>query len=139
MKRRHKFTRRTPPCVPDDALHGDVEWDDDPDVVSLEQRWQRWLAAKRLIDDDWKRDAERQVAAVTDEIETGVLLARLEAERESNATADAAITKKYFQELAAVYDRLWKRQAEKKLRAATKKINLDIARKERRLFHFFGR
>lgn len=113
-----------------------MEWNDDPEVVSLEQRWQRWIAAKRLIDDDWKRDAEQQVAAVTDEIETGVLLARLEAERESNATADAAITEKYFQELAAVYDRLWKRQAEKRLRAATKKINADIARKERRLFPF---
>ncbi|MGA8409969.1 MAG: hypothetical protein WB680_22550 [Candidatus Acidiferrales bacterium] len=116
-----------------------MEWDDDPDVVSLEQRWQRWIAAKRLIDDDWKRDAERQVAAVTDEIETGLLLNRLDAERESNATADAAITERYFQELAAVYDRLWKRQAEKRLRAATKKINREIVQRERRLFHFYGR
>lgn len=129
--------------MPDDVDVGTIEWFDDPSIVKareeLERRWQQWNAAKLLIDADWRKDALKQIAAVTDEIETGLLLNRLEEERESNERADAAETQRYFAELAALHDRVWMEQAKKRLASATRSINKDIARKERRLFHFFGR
>jgi hypothetical protein len=144
MTRRRKQTVRQHlgnTCVPDDV--GEVEWADDPSVVKaardLAHRWHRWNAAKKLIEDDWRQDALKQIAAVTDEIETGLLLNKLDDERLSNEEADAAETDKYFAELAALHDRVWMAQAKKRLAAATRSINKDIARKERRLFHFFGR
>ena len=79
--RRGVLTRRTPPNLPDDVLHDGIEWDDDPDVVSLAHRFGQWLTAEKLIDADWRRDALKQIAAVTDEIETGLLLNKLEDER----------------------------------------------------------
>jgi hypothetical protein len=122
--------------MPDSVLADGIEWSNDPDVVSFELRWDRWNAAKKLIDEDWKRDAERQIAAVTDSVEAGLLMNRLEAERESNETADAVTTQKYFDELKALHDRVWMERAKKRLAAATRSINKDIARKERRLFPF---
>jgi hypothetical protein len=142
MTRRRKQTRqprRRLGPIPDSVLADGIEWSNDPDVVSFELRWDRWNAAKKLIDEDWKRDAERQIAAVTDSVEAGLLMNRLEAERESNETADAVTTQKYFDELKALHDRVWMERAKKRLAAATRSINKDIARKERRLFHFFGR
>jgi hypothetical protein len=136
MTRRRKQTVRRHlgnTCVPDDV--GEVEWTDDPSVVKaakdLQHRWDRWLAAKKLIDDDWRRDAERQIAAVTDSVQAGLLMNQLEAERESNEQADAITTEKYFDELLAIRERVWKQQAKAKLAAATAKINRDIARKDR--------
>jgi hypothetical protein len=130
-------------CVPDDVDVRTIEWEDPPGIVKaakdLQHRWHRWNRMKEVIDADWKRDAERQIAAVTDSVETGILLNRLEAERESNERADAAETDKYFAELKALHDRVWMEQAKKRLAAATRSINKDIARKERRLFNFFGR
>lgn len=107
--------------------------------MSLAHRFGQWLTAEKLIDADWRRDALKQIAAVTDEIETGLLLNKLEDERRSNEEADAAETDKYFAELKALHDRVWMEQAKKRLAAATRSINKDIARKERRLFHFFDR
>jgi hypothetical protein len=130
-------------CVPDDVDVRTIEWEDPPEIVKaakdLQHRWHRWNRMKEVIDADWKRDAERQIAAVTDSVETGILLNRLEAERESNEAADKIATDKYFQELKALHDRVWMERAKKRLAAATRSINKDIARKERRLFHFFGR
>ena len=141
MNRNRKLRHLGNTCVPDDV--GEVEWADDPSIAKaakdLAHRWHRWNRMKEVIDADWKRDAERQVAAVTDSVEAGLLMNRLDAERESNETADAAETDKYFAELAALHDRVWMEQAKKRLAAATRSINKDIARKERRLFHFFGR
>ena len=144
MTRRRIQTRRPHlgnTCVPDDV--GDprqIEWTDAPEIVKaakdLQHRWHRWNRMKEVIDADWRQDALKQLAAVTDSVETGILLNRLEAERESTEAADKITTDKYFQELKALHDRVWMEQAKKRLAAATRSINKDIARKERRLFPF---
>jgi hypothetical protein len=141
VNRNRKLRHLGNTCVPDDV--GEVEWADDPSIAKaakdLAHRWHRWNRMKEVIDADWKRDAERQVAAVTDSVEAGLLMNRLDAERESNEKADAVATERYFAELKALHDRVWMERAKKRLAAATRSINSDIARKERRLFHFFGR
>jgi hypothetical protein len=120
-------------CVPDDV--GEVEWTDDPSVAKaardLEHRWRRWTRMKEIIDGDWQQNAMAELAAVTDEVETGVLLARLEAEREADLQADATTTQKYLDELLVLREKAWKAQAEKQLADATRKINADIRKRDR--------
>ena len=122
-----------PPNLPNDI--GEIEWEDAPEIVAAEKdlahRWHRWLKMKAIIDEDWQRTATAELAAVTDEVETGVLLARLEAEREADLQADATTTQKYLDELLMLRDRAWRAKAEQRLAAATRKINADIRKQDR--------
>jgi hypothetical protein len=127
--------RRNIGNIPDDV--GQIEWQDDPSVVKaardLQHRWHRWLKMKEIIDADWKANAEKELAAVSGEVETGLLLARLEAERIADQTADATTTQKYLDELLAIRDKAWRSQAEQRLAAATRTINADIRKRDSQL------
>jgi hypothetical protein len=129
--------RRLPPCIPNDCAIGGIEWDDSSSVVELELMWQEWYAAKNMIDDEWKRDAERRLAAVTGEVARDLLLNRLDAELEANRNTDRIEEEKFLERLAAAAKRsreAWKKRAQKKLDRVTKEINSDIVRRERLRF-----
>jgi hypothetical protein len=123
--------------VPNDCAVGGIEWDDSSSVVELELMWQEWYAAKKMIDDEWKRDAERRLAAVTGEVERGILLNHLEAELEANRDADRIAEEKFLDRLAAAAARsreAWRARAQAALDRVTKDINADIVRRERLRF-----
>lgn len=129
MKRRYKLTRRTPPCLPDDVLRDGIAWEDDRQEASyraecqeLEKKWQAVRVVEVEITAAWRRDAERQLAEVAPSIErdqNDLLLSRLDEQMAARQAAEDAITAKYLEELAAARDRMWKKQATKRLAAAT--------------------
>lgn len=129
--------RRLPPCVPNDCAIGGIEWDDSSSVVELEFMWQEWYAAKRMIDEEWHRDAVRRLAGVTGEVERDLLLNHIAAELEVNRNADRIEEEKFLDRLAAAAARLreaWRARAQAQLDRVTKDINADIVRRERLRF-----
>jgi hypothetical protein len=129
--------RRLPPCVPDDVLKSGIEFDDDNAVIELELMWQEWYAAKKMIDDEWHRDAVRRLTAVAGEVERDLLLNHLDAELEANQNADNREIETYLESLAAAAKRsreAWRVKAQKALDRVTKEINRDIVRAERLRF-----
>jgi hypothetical protein len=123
--------------VPNDCAVGGIEWDDSLSVVELELMWQEWYAAKKMIDDEWKRDAQRRLAAVTDEVERDMLLNHLDAELEKNRNADRIEEEQFLDRLAAAAARsreAWRARAQAALDRVTKNINADIVRRERLMF-----
>jgi len=135
--RRLTSRRHLPPCVPNDCAVGGIEWDDSSSVVELGLMWQEWYVAKKMIDDEWKRDAERRLAAVTGEVEKDLLLNYLDAELEANVNADRIEEEKFLDRLAAAAARsreAWRARAQAALDRVTKDINADIVRRERLTF-----
>jgi len=123
--------------VPNDCAVGGIEWDDSSSVVELGLMWQEWYVAKKMIDDEWKRDAERRLAAVTGEVEKDLLLNYLDAELEANVNADRIEEEKFLDRLAAAAARsreAWRARAQAALDRVTKDINADIVRRERLTF-----
>jgi hypothetical protein len=109
-------------------------------VIEIELMWQEWYAAKKMIDDEWKKEAERRLAAVTGEVQRDLLLNHLEAELEATQNADRIEEEKFLERLAAAAKKsreAWRAKAQKALDAATKSINADIVRRER--LKFLGR
>ena len=99
--------------------------------------WQEWYAAKRVIDEEWRKDAERRLAAVSGEVAQGILLNHLDAELEANLNADRIEEEKFLDALAAATARsrkAWRVRAQARLDHATKDINAEIARRERLIF-----
>jgi hypothetical protein len=129
--------RRLPPCLPNDVLKCGIEFDDDNAVIELELMWSEWHAAKKMIDEEWHRDAVRRLAAVTGEVQRDLLLNHLEAEREANENADSVEIEAYLKNLEAAAKRsreAWRVRAQARLDRATKDINAEIARRERLIF-----
>jgi hypothetical protein len=123
--------------VPNDCAVGGIEWDDSSSVVELELMWREWYVAKKMIDDEWKRDAERRLAAVTGGVERDILLNHCEAELEVNRNVDRIEEEKFLDRLAAAAARsreAWRVKAQKALDRVTKEINRDIIRAERLKF-----
>jgi hypothetical protein len=136
MKRRH----RLPPCIPNDCAVGGIEFDDDPAVIDLERRWARWWAAKTIMDDDWKRAAEAELAAVSTEIGRDLLISRLEHELEVDQSADDEHLDRYLEQFRILADKAnarWKERAQARLTAVTRELNTDIVKREK--LHFLGR
>jgi hypothetical protein len=127
-------------ALPDDVLRDGLIFDDSAQArrdeaaaKALAHRWNRWLKMKEIIDADWRKNALAELEAVTGEVETGVILARLEAERIADQTADAVTTQKYLEELAAIRDKTWRDRAGQQLAAATQSINKDIRKRDHEL------
>lgn len=155
MTRRRKQTVRQPRRrlgpIPDSVLDDGICWDDSDQgrqdelqyqkaCQELEAKWTAVRAVEAEITAAWRRDAMKQLAEVAPAIERDqhdLLLERLDEQLAARQAADDAITEKYLNDLLAVHDRLWRKQAERRLAAVTRAINRDIARKERKLF--FGR
>jgi len=143
-----KPKRKLPPCVPDDAVKGGISWDDSLEATredkayakaarDLNRRWARWLKAKAIIDADWKKDAERRLAAVTEEIERDKLLNDLEEELAADRAADAKVEIEYLNQLAQIIEKrkaAWLEAAKKRLARATAEINRDIVKREKLKF-----
>lgn len=103
-------------CIPDELLRDGITWDGDAQARlddkkyakachELDCRWRRWNKAKRRIETDWKRNAEKQLLEVTDSVELGLLLNHLDDEREANEKADALAVENYLNQLAALIAR----------------------------------
>lgn len=138
--------RRIPPCVPDSER--DLVWDDSEaarkDEIAfnraaneLSRRFTRLLRIQREMDAEWRAWAEKQLAAVTEEVERDALIEKLDAERQADLQADAEIVDKYFEQLAALVKKrndAWLANARKQLAIETAKINADTVAHERRVF-----
>jgi hypothetical protein len=81
--------------LPDGMKVRDFEWNDAPSVVlemaALDAKWQRWRAAKDLIDADWYRaELERlqEIALTIDRATQATLLDEAEERRRQHAEAD---------------------------------------------------
>ena len=137
--------------IPDSVLADGIFWDDSDQARQDEAQYQKacreleakWTAVRAVeaeITAAWRRDAGRQIAEVSPSIERDqheLLLSRLDEQMKARHEAEDKITAQYLNDLLAVRERLWRQQAERRLAAATRSINRDIARKERQLF--FGR
>ena len=75
------------------------------EFVRLECRWLKVMRIKSEMDAAWRKDAERRLAAVTEEIEIDKVLAKLESERAADQARCQAEDQKYFDELLVLIKR----------------------------------
>lgn len=138
--RRLTSRKRLPPCVPNDCAVGGIEWADDPAVLDLERRWAEVKRVGREIEDDWRRGAIQQLNEVTGTVERDLLLIKLDEQQRVKWEAERALEAKYLDELLVIVKRSqgwWRIKAQARLDAATREINADIVRREKK--HFLGR
>jgi hypothetical protein len=136
--------RKLSPCLPDDCLKDGIEFFDDPSVAKavqeLESRWQRWYAAKKIIDDDWRRSQASRLEAIADIVDRDrqkILLEEFEAAEAARNHADALVVDDYLERFAALarkQNEEWLVKAKARLDRTTAKINRSILEHERQVF-----
>jgi hypothetical protein len=138
---RPRFDLRGLHALPDGMSGKDFEWEDDPCVAAaIEQRWQRWRAAKDIIDADWRKaQLERvaEIAKLVDRDRQKILMEKVEEEDRDYFRKDQDENRKFLDAMAAASKAKandWRKQAEARLRKATAAINADLAQRERKIF-----
>lgn len=99
---------------------------------ALEDRWRRWHKAKKIIDDDWRQDAERRLAEVAGELDRDrqkAVVEKLEAEEAARLAEDEKAVTAMLDQLAAL---IRKRKDDWKVQAANR-LNSEICKTERQV------
>jgi hypothetical protein len=109
----------------------------DKELRQLEERWMQWQKQRALIEADSRREHLSRVEAVKIEIDAArqqQLTDDAEEKQRAYFAADATETQKFVDALCAHSQAKWRNQAEARLARATKSLNADLVKAERKHF-----